>query len=166
VVRNSQTSSDDTFEEFSNCIKQVLALIPHHELSSYIVSVRTGVLYYFSKRFRFNKKYSIEQIHDITEKKISVSNKQYYYEQTNNSNQSDESLRSSFSNVKPISRPREFAEELGKYKFYTKQQKHVFRIYLQSDDKQTHVCTVDPAANYSIVEFSKDFQRTSNIGKY
>jgi len=165
VVRNSQTSSDDTYEEFGNCIKQVLTSIPPHELSSYNVSVRTGVLYYFSKRFRFNKQYSIEEIHDITEKKIPVSNKQYYYVQTDNFKQSDETLRSSFSNVKPISQPREFAEELEKYKFYTKQQKHVFRIYLQSDDKQTHVCTVDPAANYSIVEFSKDFQRTSNIGK-
>ena len=164
VVQNHQTSYNDTYE-FANCIKQVLNLIPHNELSSYVVSIRTGVLYYFSKRFRFNQTYSIEEIHDVTQKKISVSNKQYYYEQTNNSNQSDESLRSSFCNVKPISRPREFAEELEQYKFYIKQQKHVFRIYLQSDDKQTHICTVDPAANYSIVEFSKDFQRTSNIGK-
>ncbi|CAF2885518.1 unnamed protein product [Rotaria sp. Silwood2] len=164
VFNNHRTSLNETYEEFSNYIKQVLESIPYNELSSYVVSVRTGVSYFFSKRFRFNNKYSIEDIRNLIRKKIPTTDIRYYCSRTNNSNQSDESLRSSFSNVKPISQPREFVEKLEEYEFYVQQQKHVFRIYLQSDDKQTHVCTVDPALNYSIVEFSKDFQRTSNIG--
>ncbi|CAF4938319.1 unnamed protein product [Rotaria sp. Silwood1] len=163
VTNNFQTSSNDTNEEFSNCIKQVLESISYHDLSSYVVSVRTGVLYFFSKRFRFNNTYTIEDIHNLIEKKISTNDKRYYYPQKNYSYQSDENLRSSFSNVKPINQTREFVEKLKEYKFYVQQQKHVYRIYLQSEDKQTHICTVDPASNYSIVEFSKDFQRTSNI---
>jgi hypothetical protein len=166
VVHYGRTSSDETYQQFANSIRQVLSQIPAHELSSYVVSVRTGVAYFFSKRFRFNRTYSIEEIHDIIEKKIPTSDNRYYFSGNNNPNQLDESLRSSFSIVKPISRPREFAEELRKFKFYVKQQKHVFKIYLQSEDKQTHICIIDPAANYSIVEFSKDFQRNSNIGKY
>jgi hypothetical protein len=165
VVKHGRTSSDETYKQFANSIKEVLSQISSNELSSYVVSIRTGVMYFFSKCFRFNQKYSIEEIHGLIEKKISTSDNRYYFPRTNNYNQSDECLRSSFSNVKPISSPREFVEELEKYHFYVKQQKHVFRIYLQSDDKQTHVCVVDPASNYSIVEFSKDFQRTSNIGK-
>jgi hypothetical protein len=167
-VVNDTTSPDDTKEDFANCIKQVLHSISPDELSSYVVSVRTGVAYFFSKRFRFNNynNYSIKEIHDIIQKKIPTSDNRYYYPPriNNNSNQSDDSLRSSFCNVKPISLSREFVEQLQGYQFHVKNQKHVFRIYLQSDDKQTHVCTVDPASNYSIVEFSKDFQRTSNIG--
>jgi len=165
VPKNGRISSDETYEEFANSIRQVLSQIPPNELSSYVVSVRTGVTYFFSKRFRFNQTYSIEEIYDIIQKKISTSDNRYYFQQTNNSNQSDDSLRSTFSNVKPISGTKEFVEKLKSHQFYVQQQKHVFRVYLQSEDKQTHVCIVDPALNYSIVEFSKDFQRTSNIGK-
>jgi hypothetical protein len=167
AIKNNRTSSYEIKEEFANSIRQVLSQIPSNELSSYVVSVRTGVTYFFSRRFRFNQNYSIEEIHDVIEKKISTSNNQYYFPRTNNQNhnQSDESLRSSFSNVKPISQTREFVKELENHQFYVQQQKHVFRIYLQTEDKQTHVCIVDPALNYSIIEFSKDFQRTSNIGK-
>jgi hypothetical protein len=165
VAPNDSTSSNKTYDEFANSIREVLSQIPSNELSSYVVSVRTGVAYFFSRRFRFNKTYSIEEFYDIIHKKIPTSDDQYYFQQTNNHKQLDESLRSSFSNVKPISQPREFAEKLKKYEFCVQQHKHVFRIYLQSEGGQTHVCIIDPASNYSIVEFSKDFQRTSNIGK-
>ncbi|CAF0765697.1 unnamed protein product [Rotaria sordida] len=163
VFNNHQTSSHETYEEFSNYVKQVLESIPYHELSSYVVSVRTGVAYFFSRRFRFNYKYSIEQIYNLIQKKIPTTDNQYYYQSIHDSKQSDNSLRSSFCNVKPISQTRKFVEKLEGYQYYVQQQKHVFRIYLQSDDNQTHVCIVDPSLHYSIIEFSKDFQRTSNI---
>ncbi len=143
----------------------MLSQIPSDELSSYVVSIRTGVLYFFSKRFRFNRSYSVEDIPDILQRKISISNDQYYFPRTNNSIQIDDGLRSAFCNVKPVNQSRKFVDELEKHQFYVKEQKHVYRIYLQSEDKQTHVCIIDPALNYSIIEFSKDFQRTSNIGK-
>ncbi|UJR31700.1 hypothetical protein I4U23_019180 [Adineta vaga] len=162
LTHQNSTSSDDIKKNFVDCIRQVLNSIPPEDLSSYVVSVRTGVLYFFSKRFRFHRQYAIETLHDLMEKKISTSDQRYYREQ-NNSYHSDESLRSSFCNIKPVSDTKKLAQELHEYKFHIKQQKYVFRIYLQSDDKQTHVCIVDPTANYSIVEFSKDFQRTSNI---
>lgn len=167
VINQDSKSTDDVPPEFSNCIKEVLKTIPHQDLSSYFVSVRTGLTYFFSKRFRFNKEYSIQEIRELIDKKIPTTETKYYFEPRNNINstyQSDDTLRSSFCNIKPISRPRDFVKKLQDYKFCVKQQKHVFRLYLQSEDNQTHVCVVDPALNYSIVEFSKDFQRTSNIG--
>lgn len=173
VVHNSnnKASSDDIYNEFSNSIKQVLSEIPSNELSSYIVSVRTGVIYFFSKIFRFKNIYSSEEIYDIIHKKVPTTDYRYYFQRQNNNNnnnnnyQIDDGLRSSFSNVKPINETRKFVEELEKNQFFVQRSKHVFRIYLKSADKQTHVCIVDPASNYSIVEFSKDFHRTSNIGK-
>ncbi|CAF0738436.1 unnamed protein product [Adineta steineri] len=162
VLYDYQASLDEMYGEFANCIRQVLNSISH-DLSSYVISIRTGVLYYYSKRFRFDNNYSIEEIHSITEKKIPLTNTHYYYNARNSSYPSDDTLRSSFCNIKPISRPNEFVKELENCDFHIQQCKHVFRIYLQSDDKQTHVCIVDPAANYAIVEFSKDFQRLSNI---
>ena len=167
VVHDCQRSSNEQYNEFSNCIKDVLKSIPAHELSSYVISIRTGVVYFFSKRFRFNHQYTNQEINDVIQKKISLSNDRYYYYYStmNKLKQSDDSLRTSFCNIKPISQIREFVKKLKEYHFYFLQQKHIFRIYLQSDDNQIHVCTVDPALNYSIVEFSKDFHRTSNIGK-
>ncbi|CAF3888433.1 unnamed protein product, partial [Adineta steineri] len=162
VLYDYQASLDEMYGEFANCIRQVLNSISH-DLSSYVISIRTGVLYYYSKRFRFDNNYSIEEIHSITEKKIPLTNTHYYYNARNTGYPSDDTLRSSFCNIKPISRPNEFVKELENCDFHIQQCKHVFRIYLQSDDKQTHVCIVDPAANYAIVEFSKDFQRLSNI---
>ncbi|CAF3328892.1 unnamed protein product [Rotaria socialis] len=164
VKNNQETGSNGTPEEFSNCIKEVLKSIPYDELSSYLISVRMGVSYFFSKRFRFNNMYSINEIQDLIKKKIPTTNGKYYYlPRENYPNQRDDTLRSAFCNVKPISQPREFVEKLEKFSFKVNQQKHVYRVYLQTDDHQTHICTIDPALNYSIVEFSKDFQRTSNI---
>ncbi|CAF1000377.1 unnamed protein product, partial [Adineta ricciae] len=159
----SSASSNDVPESFSDSIKKVLSSISDEDLSSYVISVRTGVFYCFSKRFRFNGKCSIEVLRDLLEKKILSSDRNYYHEETNSNYHSDETLRSAFCNIKPISRPKDFAEILYNSKFYLGEQKHVFRIYLKSNKNQTHVCVVDPADNYSIVEFSKDFQRTSNI---
>lgn len=122
-------------------------------------------MYFFSKRFLFKQSYSREELYDIIQKRIPTSDGRYYFQQSNNPNRTDDCLRSSFSNVKPINETRKFVDELKNYQFYVARPKHVFRIYLQSEDKQTHVCIIDPASNYSIVEFSKDFQRTSNIGK-
>jgi hypothetical protein len=166
VFKDRGAVYDEPREQFENYIKQVLHQIPSHELSSYVVSVRTGVLYFFSKRFRFKNRYAIEDIRDVLSRKIPITDDLFYYPQTNDSYQIDDGLRSSFCNVKPVNQSQKFADELEKHQFYVKEQKYVYRIYLQSEDKQTHVCIIDPASNYSIIEFSKDFQRTSNIGKY
>ena len=162
IRKNEQTESSPSYKEFSNCIREVLSHIPLNELPSYVISVRTGVTYFFSKCFRFNQSYSMDEIHQLVEKNIPSTDNRYYVQRTY---RTDGFLRSSFSNVKPISKHQDFVHELETYQFYVKQQKHVFRVYLQSEDKQTHVCVVDPSANYSIIEFSKDFQRNSNIGK-
>ncbi|CAF0754605.1 unnamed protein product [Adineta ricciae] len=159
----SSASSNDAPESFSDSIRKVLSSISDEDLSSYVISIRTGVFYFFSKHFRFNGEYSIDVLRDLLEKKILSSDRNYYYEQTNTNYHSDETLRSAFCNVKPISHSKDFAEKLYNHKFYLGEQKHLFRIYLKSNENQTHVCVVDPASSYSIVEFSKDFQRTSNI---
>lgn len=164
LVRKRQRAADDTFDEFANSVREVLHRIPPNELASYTISVRTGVTYFFSKPFLFKQQYSINTLHDIIQKNIPLTDERYYF-QPQRPYPTDEYLRSSFNNVKPISESKEFVQELENFQFVVREPKHIFRIYLQSEDKQTHVCTVDPAAKYSIVEFSKDFQRNSNIGK-
>ena len=156
----------ETFDRFRDFVKSVLDSIPLEELPSYTVNVRTGVLYYLSERFRFNRTISFDYFLDLLQRKIPSSDIRFYYESKNSAHQqTDVHLRSSFSNVKPIDQQHKFAEELHKYQFHVKEQKHFFRMYLKSDDKRTHVCTIDPAKNYSIVELSEDFQRTCNIGE-
>ena len=150
--------------EFADYIERVLNEIPSHDLPLYTVSIRTGVLYFFSRRFMFKQYYTMDTIRDVLQKKIPLSNDQYYFPPRANANpSSDDTLRSSFCTVKPINKSEKFVEELREHQFIVKEQKYIFRLYLQSDDKQTHVCVIDPTANYSIIEFTKDFQRTSNI---
>lgn len=162
LKQSRQRASDDTYDEFASSVREVLQAIPPNDLSSYTISIRTGVSYFFSKAFRFNLKYSINEVHEAMQKTIPLTDERYYFP-ARREYHTEEYLRSSFNNVKPISQPEDFVRELENFKFFVREAKHIFRIYLQSDDKQTHVCTVDPSANYSIVEFSKDFQRNSNI---
>lgn len=158
------TNSNEPPAEFANYLEQVLEEIPANDLASYTVSIRTGVLYFLSRRFRFDRNYTLDLIQDALQKKIPLSDEEFYYPPRPNTNsRSDDTLRSSFCNVKPINQPEKFVKELDKHQFKVKDEKFVFRVYLQSDDRQTHVCIIDPKSNYSIVEFSKDFQRTSNI---
>ena len=165
MVKKYPVPLDETYEDFAGHVKQVLESIPPADLSSYIITVRTGVFYFFSKRFRFGRKYTIEEMHDLLGGMIPLSDEQFYFPPRTDPSPYDHTLRSSFANIKPISRTDKFVEKLNECGFHVKTQKYLFRIYLQSDDKQRHVCTIDPGLNYSIVEFSKDLQRTSNIGK-
>ena len=164
MVCHQPSNSSEPTAEFANYLEQVLNEIPSNDLASYTVSIRTGVLYFSSRRFRFDQKYTLYDIQEALQRKILLSDEQFYYPPRPNTNsRSDDTLRSSFCNVKPINRSEKFVKELGEHEFIVKDEKFVFRLYLQSEDKQTHVCIIDPKSNYSIVEFSKDFQRTSNI---
>lgn len=166
MAKDYEVNPDETYEDFANHVKQVLASIPQNDLSSYVITVRTGVAYYFSKRFRFRKKYTIEEIHDILHGTVPLTDENVYFPPRDGPNPKDHTLRSSFANVKPISQPEKFVEKLNQCGFHVKTRKYLFRVYLQSEGRQRHVCTVDPDLNYSIVEFSKDLQRMSNIGEF
>lgn len=149
---------------FVEHIERVLNEIPSNDLPLYTVSIRTGVLYFYSRRFMFKQSYTMDTIRDVLQRKIPLSNEQFYFPPRPNAKpSSDDTLRSSFCTVKPINKSEKFVDELRNHEFIVKEQKYVFRLYLQSDDKQTHVCVIDPTANYSIIEYTKDFQRTSNI---
>lgn len=165
VLRDYQISLDETFQDFTEHFRRVFNEINREDLPSTIITVRTGVFYFYSKRFRFNKTYQIDTIPRLLSRSIRLEDSNFYYPPRDERSGNEDFLRSAFANMKPISEHEKFVEELSKYQFHVKRPKHVFRIYFQTEDQQQHVFTVDPEFNYSIVEFSKDFQRISNIGK-
>ncbi|CAF1010321.1 unnamed protein product [Didymodactylos carnosus] len=70
--------SPQAYEEFSRSIHQIIDTISPEDLTNYNVSVRPGVVYFFSELFRFEKTFSINDLHHLLLKKIKTTDPTYY----------------------------------------------------------------------------------------
>ena len=165
-AHNSGRSTSNTYEEYSKYIKEILASISQRDLSDYIISLKLGVVYFYSPRFRFRKTHSLNEIAQLLQGDIPVENEFYYITPRSGQYLPSFPLRKNFAEVKTVDQTSLFAERLSQFGFRVVGTKHLFRMYLTSEDKARHNLVIDPSFNYSITELSENLKQFFNIGKF
>lgn len=157
---------DYDFDCFKMAIRNILEKIPPEEIDAYSVTLRIGIVHYTSNIFKFRRKIKICELEQLVSGAIPISNTTFYHEFDRGRPFQSTHLKSSFETIKPIDDNRIFANELASHKFHLTEPKFTFRIYLQTEDKVTYICTVEPDKKYSITEIVSDRTKLFHVGEF